>query len=129
MLKLNSLDDLPAQPQPKERSNIMKTIETESATPETDALSETMCRTAKMEKWRNLARSLELRLGGAESTSKINFDIATGYHTKWQRAEKALAMAHESLREMIDLNDATGDPDPEITDRARAIILNPQPGN
>ena len=28
-----------------------------------------------------------------------------------------------SLREMIDLNETTGDPDPEITDRARALLL------
>jgi hypothetical protein len=30
--------------------------------------------------------------------------------------------AYASLREMIDLNEATGDPDPEITDRARALL-------
>lgn len=28
-----------------------------------------------------------------------------------------------SLREMIELNETTGDPDPEITDRARALLL------
>ena len=28
-----------------------------------------------------------------------------------------------SLREMIDLNETTGDPDPEITERARALLL------
>jgi hypothetical protein len=33
-----------------------------------------------------------------------------------------LNAAHASLREMIDLNETTGDPDPEITDRARALL-------
>ena len=47
--------------------------------------------------------------------------------TGWLRAqmgrmEHDLATAHASLREMIVLNETTGDPDPEITDRARAIL-------
>lgn len=43
----------------------------------------------------------------------------------WQRADEAeakLAAAYESLREMIDLNETTGDPDPVITNRARALL-------
>jgi len=39
-----------------------------------------------------------------------------------KRIERQRNAAYASLREMIDLNETTGDPDPEITERARAIL-------
>ena len=39
-----------------------------------------------------------------------------------RQLERERNAAYASLREMIDLNEATGDPDPEITERARALL-------
>jgi hypothetical protein len=36
---------------------------------------------------------------------------------EWQRDE-----AYAAIREMIELNETTGDPDPAITERARALL-------
>ena len=36
--------------------------------------------------------------------------------------ERQRNAAYASLREMIDLNEVTGDPDPEVTQRARALL-------
>lgn len=38
------------------------------------------------------------------------------------RFKSRIDQLEASLREMIELNEVTGDPDPEITDRARALL-------
>ena len=52
-----------------------------------------------------------------------------GWENKWKAAVEMAAQAHadlelarESIREMIELNETTGDPDPQVTNRARSIL-------
>ncbi len=62
-------------------------------TPETDALSETMCRTAKMEKWRNLSRDLERRLAMARGALDESFRALTSVTVKTRSEGEILQSA------------------------------------
>lgn len=87
-----------------------------SDTPETDAL---------FVGWISTTGILDQARKHAEKLERERTDIREMYYgllVDHQICADKLNAAHASLREMINLNETTGDPDPEITERARALL-------